>query len=30
MIVVDAPLLAALAVLITSLSGLVWTIRRKP
>jgi hypothetical protein len=30
MIVVDAPLLAAIAVLITSLSGLVWAIRRKP
>jgi hypothetical protein len=30
MIVLDAPLLLAVAALITSLSGLVWSLRRKP
>ena len=30
MIVVDAALTAALAALITSVSALVWSIRRKP
>lgn len=30
MLVLDAPLLVALAAVITSLSTLVWAVRRKP
>lgn len=30
MIVLDAPLVLAVAALITSVSGLVWAIRRRP
>ncbi len=30
MLVLDPPLLAALAALVTSLSALVWSVRRKP
>jgi len=29
MIVIDAPMLAAIAALVTSLSALVWSVRRK-
>ena len=30
MLILDAPLLVGLAALITSLSALVWAVRRKP
>lgn len=30
MLVVDAPLLLGLAAFITSLSALIWSVRRKP
>ncbi len=30
MLVLDPPLLAALAAFVTSLSALVWSVRRKP
>jgi hypothetical protein len=30
MLILDAPLLVGLAALITSLSSLIWAVRRKP
>lgn len=30
MLVIDAPILIAVAALVTSVSGLVWSVRRRP
>ena len=30
MLIIDAPLLVALAALVTSLSTVIWSVRRKP